>query len=64
MAMGALTPLYAGVSAGSAQFNGKYFIPWAREGTPQPDTQDEIVGQKLWAWLEEHTLARIAFEKT
>ncbi|KZP18941.1 NAD(P)-binding protein [Athelia psychrophila] len=62
-AFGALTPLYAGASAGSAQFNGKYFIPWAREGTPQPDTQDEIVGQKLWAWLEKHTQARVAFEK-
>ncbi|KAF7980510.1 hypothetical protein HWV62_38024 [Athelia sp. TMB] len=57
---GALTPLYAGTSTASASFNGKYFIPWAREGTPRPDTQDEVIGKRLWAWLEEHTQAVLA----
>ncbi|KZP02928.1 hypothetical protein FIBSPDRAFT_682199, partial [Athelia psychrophila] len=50
---GALTPLYAGTAAGSAQFNGKYFIPWAHEGVPRLDTQDDAIGKKLWSWLDE-----------
>ncbi|KZP05240.1 NAD(P)-binding protein [Athelia psychrophila] len=57
---GALTPLYAGTAAGSAQFNGKYFIPWAHEGVPRLDTQDDAIGKKLWSWLDEHTQTILA----
>lgn len=58
--LGALTPLYAGTSAESKDFNGQYFIPWARLGKPRADTQDEAIGKELWAWLEEHTKALVA----
>ncbi|KAK0464215.1 uncharacterized protein EV420DRAFT_1515391 [Desarmillaria tabescens] len=50
---GALTQLYAGTSPEGADFNGKYFIPWARLGTPNPASQDEQKGKQLWDWLED-----------
>jgi len=52
---GALTPLWAGVSQQTVDFNGKYLIPWAREGEARPETQDPQLGEKLWAWLETET---------
>jgi len=53
--LGALTPLYAGVSTMSGDFNGKYFIPWAREGKMRPEARDPVEGEKLWQWLESET---------
>ncbi|KAK0243938.1 hypothetical protein EDD85DRAFT_180695 [Armillaria nabsnona] len=50
---GALTQLYAGTSLEGADFNGKYLIPWARLGTPNPASQDEQKGKQLWDWLED-----------
>ncbi|SJL07782.1 related to Oxidoreductase, short-chain dehydrogenase [Armillaria ostoyae] len=50
---GALTQLYAGTSPEGADFNGKYLIPWARLGTPNPASQDEQKGKQLWDWLED-----------
>jgi len=50
---GALTPLYAGTSPETIDANGKYFIPWAREGTSLPIANDPKVGGQLWGWLEE-----------
>ncbi|KAJ7595092.1 hypothetical protein C8J56DRAFT_1161565 [Mycena floridula] len=49
---GALTPLYAGVSADSATFNGKYFVPWARECTAPPASKDQRLCTELWDWME------------
>lgn len=49
---GALTPLYAGVSSETVDFNGKYLIPWARVGTSRRDPQ---LGEQLWNWLESET---------
>jgi len=51
--LGALTSLYAGTMPDGVNWNGKYFIPWARPGIPRPDTQDPKVGKQLWDWLEE-----------
>ncbi|KAJ7696610.1 hypothetical protein B0H17DRAFT_1053884 [Mycena rosella] len=50
---GALTQLYAGTSAQGAEMNGQYLIPWARVGTPHPNSQDPKLGSELWNWLEE-----------
>ncbi|KAF7331541.1 NAD-binding protein [Mycena kentingensis (nom. inval.)] len=55
--MGALTQLYAGTTTESAELNGKYLIPWARIGTPNPASQDEEIGRELWMWLEEQVQA-------
>ncbi|GAW09158.1 NAD -binding protein [Lentinula edodes] len=53
--LGALTPLYAGVSSASGDLNGKYLIPWARIGKMRPEASDLSVGEKLWKWLEDET---------
>ncbi|KZP12311.1 NAD(P)-binding protein [Athelia psychrophila] len=50
---GALTSLWAGTTDAGKELNGKYLVPWARIGSPRPDSQDPEVGGKLWAWLEE-----------
>ncbi|THU86675.1 NAD(P)-binding protein [Dendrothele bispora CBS 962.96] len=50
---GALTPLYAGVSPETQEWNGKYLIPWAREGHMRPEAADQKLGEELWNWLEE-----------
>ncbi|KAI0319298.1 hypothetical protein OF83DRAFT_1282014 [Amylostereum chailletii] len=49
---GALTQLYAGTAPETSDANGKFFIPWAREGRPNPATQDVALGEKLWTWLD------------
>lgn len=51
--MGAITQLWAGTSKEGAELNGKYLIPWARVGTPNPASQDPGLGEKLWSYLEE-----------
>ncbi|KAF9265606.1 NAD(P)-binding protein [Marasmius fiardii PR-910] len=50
--MGALSQLYAATAEDADDFDGAYFIPWARRGTPNPTTQDPAEGKKLWEWLE------------
>ncbi|KAK0185515.1 hypothetical protein F5146DRAFT_937364 [Armillaria mellea] len=50
---GALTQLYTGTSVEGANFNGKYFVPWARLWKPSPASQDVETGKRLWDWLEE-----------
>ncbi|KAI9435207.1 NAD(P)-binding protein [Russula earlei] len=52
---GALTQLYCATAPAAADANGKFFIPWAREGKANKATEDPQVGEKLWAWLEEET---------
>ncbi|KAI0072729.1 hypothetical protein K474DRAFT_1711328 [Panus rudis PR-1116 ss-1] len=54
-AMGALTHLWGATTAKAEDVNGKYLIPWARIGTPVPESQRPEVGEQLWNWLEEHT---------
>ncbi|KAL0573368.1 short-chain alcohol dehydrogenase [Marasmius crinis-equi] len=49
---GALTQLYAGTTEPADEFNGGYFIPWARRGKPNPTSQDPAEGKRLWEWLE------------
>ncbi|KAH7924206.1 NAD(P)-binding protein [Leucogyrophana mollusca] len=53
VSFGALTQLYAGTTPDGAALNGKYLIPWARIGSPRPDTQDPQLGKELWTWCEE-----------
>ncbi|KAI0072736.1 NAD-binding protein [Panus rudis PR-1116 ss-1] len=53
--MGALTHLWGATTAKAEDVNGKYLIPWARIGTPSPESQKPVVGEQLWNWLEEHT---------
>ncbi|KAI0027889.1 NAD(P)-binding protein [Vararia minispora EC-137] len=50
--MGALTQLYTGTAPETASANGKFFIPWAREGTPPRLANDPIIAERLWSWLE------------
>ncbi|TFK96600.1 NAD(P)-binding protein [Pterulicium gracile] len=50
---GALTQLWAGTTDEGLKYGGKYLIPWAREGRPNPRTNDEKTGDELWTWLEE-----------
>ena len=51
--MGAITQLYAGTSTDlKKEDNGRYFIPWARAGTPKQGTQDIVLAMKLWDFLE------------
>ncbi|KZO92790.1 NAD(P)-binding protein [Calocera viscosa TUFC12733] len=52
---GAMTQLYAGTAPEAASMNGKYFIPWAREGAPRKDTEDEGAAKKLWDYIDEVT---------
>lgn len=51
--MGAITQLWAGTSPEAVNLNGKYLVPWAREGPVRPETRDVALGEKLWTWLEE-----------
>jgi len=52
---GALTQLYCATSPAAADANGKFFIPWAREGKANEAAEDPRVGERLWVWLEEQT---------
>ncbi|KZO92791.1 NAD-binding protein [Calocera viscosa TUFC12733] len=52
---GAMTQLYAGTAPETASMNGKYFIPWAREGLARKDTDDEGAAKKLWDYIDEVT---------
>ena len=51
--MGALTQLYAGTSPQGADMNGKYLIPWAREGPVRKEATDPKLAEKMWEWMEE-----------
>ncbi|KAL0955504.1 hypothetical protein HGRIS_001742 [Hohenbuehelia grisea] len=57
-AHGALTQLFVGTTPDAAEYNGKYFVPWARLGNPHPTTQDPEVAQRLWAWLEKEVSSK------
>ncbi|KAF8158077.1 NAD(P)-binding protein [Crassisporium funariophilum] len=50
---GALTQLWAGTSPQAAELNGKYLIPWARVGSPNPRTDDPKLAGELWKWMDE-----------
>ncbi|KAJ7312877.1 NAD(P)-binding protein [Mycena albidolilacea] len=50
---GAVTQLWAGVSAEGAQLNGKYVAPWGRVAKHRRDVEDPERGRELWDWLEE-----------
>ncbi|KAI5118896.1 hypothetical protein M0805_002812 [Coniferiporia weirii] len=50
---GALTQLYAGTSPETVDFNGKYFIPWARVGTASKAALNDEQSEKLWNWLDQ-----------
>ncbi|KAL0066450.1 short-chain alcohol dehydrogenase [Marasmius tenuissimus] len=49
---GALTQLYAGASVNADEFDGQYFIPWARKSEPNPTARDPVEGKRLWEWFE------------
>jgi len=50
---GCITQLWAGTASEAASCNGKYLIPWGREGCPRPETSDLALAGELWLWLEE-----------
>ncbi|KAJ7259539.1 NAD-P-binding protein [Mycena haematopus] len=49
---GALTQLWAGTTDEGKTLGGKYLIPWARVGEPNPTALDPEAGKSLWTWLE------------
>ncbi|KAF9459220.1 NAD-P-binding protein [Collybia nuda] len=53
VAFGALTSLYVATHPDGVNFNGKFFIPWARPAQMRPEPLDPQLGKELWAWLEE-----------
>lgn len=50
---GRLTQLYVGTSPEAAQYNGQWFIPYARLGKAVKESGDPALGEKLWDWIEE-----------
>jgi len=50
---GALTQLWAGTSPETVDYNGAWFIPWARVGEIAGPAADLELAQRLWAWIEE-----------
>jgi len=50
---GRMPYLWAATAPETADYNGKYIIPWGRVGKARADTQDPKVGAKLWEWLDE-----------
>ncbi|KAF9565759.1 NAD(P)-binding protein [Agrocybe pediades] len=52
---GALSSLYAGTMPEASEMNGKYIVPWARQGNANPAAQDPKKGEELWRWLEAQT---------
>ena len=52
--MGAITQLYAATNPDfTKEDSGRYFIPWARSGTPKKGTQNLELALKLWDFLED-----------
>lgn len=57
--MGAVTQLYVGTSPSiTKKDSGKYFIPWAREASPNNGVQDIELAEKLWDYLEKDTTGK------
>lgn len=54
---GALTQLYAGLAQETEGAGGKYFIPWARDGSKAVDKRvfDEKLQDDLGKWVKEQT---------
>ncbi|KAF4617329.1 hypothetical protein D9613_006135 [Agrocybe pediades] len=52
---GALNSLYAGTMPEASEMNGKYIVPWARQGNANPAAQDPKKGEEMWRWLEAQT---------
>lgn len=50
---GALTQLWVGTSPEAGNYNGAWFIPWARPGKIHAATRNQELGIKLWDWIEE-----------
>ncbi|KAG8909508.1 hypothetical protein FRC02_007749, partial [Tulasnella sp. 418] len=50
---GALTQLWAGTSPEAKDYNGEFFVPWARLGTAGRYLKTRGEGEKLWDWIEE-----------
>ncbi|KZT65718.1 NAD(P)-binding protein [Daedalea quercina L-15889] len=50
--LGALTQLWAGTMPEALDHNGGFLIPWARVGKCRREAYDDVLGEKLWDWLE------------
>ncbi|KAK0192771.1 NAD(P)-binding protein [Armillaria mellea] len=50
---GAWTSLWAGTSPENEDANGKFMIPWCREGATTKTVRDTEFGEGLWAWMED-----------
>ncbi|KAG8997943.1 hypothetical protein FRB90_012406 [Tulasnella sp. 427] len=55
---GALTQLWVGIAPEAINYNGAWFIPWARPGKIQAAARDPELGNKLWDWIEEQRKGR------
>jgi retinol dehydrogenase-12 len=53
---GALTPLYLATHPDGVNFNGQFFIPWARPAKLRPEPLNPELGKQLWTWLEEQVV--------
>ncbi|TFY74619.1 hypothetical protein EWM64_g9393 [Hericium alpestre] len=56
---GAPTQLWGGTAPETADYDGKFLIPWARLGKANPATEDPKPGENLWNWLEEQVKTEI-----
>ncbi|TFY63928.1 hypothetical protein EVG20_g6134 [Dentipellis fragilis] len=52
---GALNQLWAGTSPETADFNGKFIVPWTRIGECRPEASDPENGRRLWDYLMQGT---------
>lgn len=50
---GAWTSLWAGTSPENEDANGKFMVPWCREGAMTKVVRDPESGEKLWVWMED-----------
>lgn len=50
---GAWTSLWAATSPENEDANGKFMIPWCREGAMTKIARDPESGEKLWVWMED-----------
>lgn len=50
---GAWTSLWAGTSPENEDANGKFMVPWCREGAMTKVVRDPESGERLWVWMED-----------
>jgi len=56
---GALTQLWAATTPEAKDYNGAWFVPWARIGPMPKEAKDPEVGKRLWDWIEEQRKSHV-----